>query len=72
LPPDGPVAYERWCDKRDGLLIAIATAEQAVAGLLCSKCGGRGRVQWRRCGRVCFQCKGDGWTAKGRRANGGA
>lgn len=40
----------------------------SVREMLCAKCEGRGITQWRhRCGGVCFQCNGYGWSAKGRR-----
>lgn len=39
-----------------------------LKGLICQKCLGTGQTQWRhRCGGVCFLCKGDGWTSRGRK-----
>jgi hypothetical protein len=48
----------RWRDAEVGKL----------KGLICQKCQGMGKVQWRhRYGGICFLCRGDGWTARGRR-----
>jgi hypothetical protein len=39
-----------------------------LKGLICWKCQGTGQTQWRhRSGGICFVCKGDGWTARGRK-----
>lgn len=60
--------YMTWSAERDRLAAAVDAAATAVRGLLCGRCGGTGRTQWRhRSGGTCYQCNGDGWTAKGRR-----
>ena len=66
---DDNAAYFAWASKRDDLL-SFRNAEMAkVSLLLCRKCEGTGMTGWlHRYGGVCFTCKGDGWSAKGRRA----
>jgi hypothetical protein len=64
-----PAEHAAWTQTRDQLLAAIADAERDLAWMLCWKCRGTGRTQWRhRSGGTCFTCAGDGWSAKGRRA----
>lgn len=63
-----PDRHDAWEARRDELTTARDAALAALAGVLCRKCEGSGRTQWRhRFGGVCFQCDGDGWTARGRR-----
>jgi hypothetical protein len=71
-PPHSSAAlaeYDAWVAIRDAALTGIREAEESVKGLICQRCHGRGRIviYTHRLGGVCFQCKGDGWTAKGRR-----
>ena len=64
-----PAEHAAWTRARDQLLAAIENAERDLHGMLCGKCHGTGRTQWRhRSGGVCYPCQGDGWSAKGRRA----
>ncbi len=59
----------RWAATRDQLLLDIAVIVNEHRDLLCRKCDGHGRfiAYTHRHGGTCYQCKGDGWTAKGRR-----
>lgn len=57
-----PDDYKTWTDQRDQATAAVTAALAEHRALICAKCDGRGRVQWQRAGRICFQCKGDGFT----------
>lgn len=60
--------YRAWETRRDQAIAERDTLLAGAKGLICSKCQGTGMTQWRhRSGGTCYQCNGDGWTAKGRR-----
>lgn len=62
--------YAAWRARRD-VLAAWRDSELArVRTLLCWKCHGTGETGWKhRSGGVCYTCRGDGWSARGRNAN---
>jgi hypothetical protein len=63
--------YDEWAAERNELVAYRDSRLLHVVLLLCSKCDGTGRVQWRhRHDGVCYLCKGDGWSRRGRRARG--
>lgn len=61
--------YQQWAAQRDAVA-AMMTAEQSkAAALLCCRCNGTGTTQFKhRHHGVCYQCNGDGWSRKGRKA----
>lgn len=63
-----PGAYQAWIAERDRLAAELNAALTAAHGLICRKCQGYGVTQFRhRMAGICFQCGGDGFTAKGRK-----
>lgn len=64
-----PAEYTAWTARRDALAAQVAAVQAQYAGLICRKCDGHGRITayTHRHRGTCYQCKGDGWTAKGRR-----
>lgn len=64
-----PGEYDAWETHRDTLVADRDALVATLDGILCRKCQGSGRTRWRhRLDGICFQCDGDGWTARGRRA----
>ncbi len=63
-----PAEYTAWTARRDTIAAQVAAVQAQYDGLICRKCDGHGITQWRhRHDGTCYQCKGDGWTTKGRR-----
>lgn len=64
-----PAERAAWTASRDALAAQVDAVRAQYDGLICRKCHGHGRIAayTHRLRGVCFQCKGDGWTVKGRR-----
>lgn len=68
IPPN---EYTVWTARRDEIAEKAAALHAQFDGLICRKCDGHGRfiAYTHRHSGTCYQCKGDGWTAKGRRTH---
>lgn len=60
--------WRAWSAEHNQLGTLRDAALRDARGLICQRCTGTGMTQFRhRSGGTCYQCGGDGWTAKGRR-----
>lgn len=60
--------YLAWQQRRDELVAARDAIYDRLRPLLCSRCHGHGITRYRhRHGGACYQCDGDGYSARGRR-----
>lgn len=65
-----PAAWDaHWAECHAARELVLAE-EAKLAGLLCGKCDGKGSLLGysHRSNGLCYRCNGDGWTAKGRKA----
>lgn len=60
-----------WNDRARALNAERNRVLAEISRLLCSRCSGTGELPQfgHRHGGICYQCKGDGWSAAGRRRN---